>query len=112
MADVEESGLADLVIFTMRKTMIRPALLIIASTIRLVEVASFMSPGSIAKKLVSTTQLTMSTATDTSSWSTLQKISAKTKVGAALDKEVESRNAGTGAPFVQNKLRLFDSSDR
>ena len=90
--------------------MIRPALLIIASTIRLVEVASFMSPGSAAKKLVS--QLTMSTATESSSWSTLQKISAKTKVGAALDKEVESRNAGTGAPFVQNKLRLFDSSDR
>ena len=83
--------------------MIRPALLIIASTIRLVEVASFMSPGSAAK---------MSTATDTSSWSTLQQMAAKTKVGAALDKGVESRNAGTGAPFVQNKLRLFDSSDR
>lgn len=90
--------------------MIRPALLIIASTIRLVEVASFMSPGSAAKKL--STQLTMSTATDTSSWSTLQQMAAKTKVGAALDKGVESRNAGTGAPFVQNKLRLFDSSDR
>lgn len=90
--------------------MIRPALLIIASTIRLVEVASFMSPGSAAKKL--STQLTMSTATDTSSWSTLRQLFAKTKVGAALDKGVESRNAGTGAPFVQNKLRLFDSSDR
>ena len=90
--------------------MIRPALLIIASTIRLVEVASFMSPGSAAKKL--STQLTMSTATDTSSWPNLQIKAAKTKVGAALDKGVESRNAGTGAPFVQNKLRLFDSSDR
>ena len=91
--------------------MIRPALLIIASTIRLVEVASFMSPGSAAKKLVST-HCEMSTATDTSSWSTLQIAARSTKVGAALDKEVESRNAGTGAPFVQNKLRLFDSSDR
>ena len=54
----------------------------------------------------------MSTATDTSSWPNLQIKAAKTKVGAALDKGVESRNAGTGAPFVQNKLRLFDSSDR
>ena len=94
--------------------MIRPALLIIASTIRLVEVASFMSPGSAAKKLVSTqlTSARASTATDTSSWPTLTLAASKTKVGAALDKGVESRNAGTGAPFVQNKLRLFDSSDR
>jgi glutathione S-transferase len=55
--------------------------------------------------------LTMS-ATNTDSWANLQTVASQTKVGAALDLEVESRIKGTGAPFVQNNLRLFGSNER
>ena len=39
-------------------------------------------------------------------------MAAGTIVGAALNSESESRLKGTGAPFVQNKLRLFDHDER
>jgi hypothetical protein len=51
-------------------------------------------------------------ATDTNSWANLQSAASQTRVGAALDLESESRINGTGAPFVQNKLRLFGSNER
>ncbi|KAL3803232.1 hypothetical protein ACHAWO_005589 [Cyclotella atomus] len=51
-------------------------------------------------------------ATNTDSWANLQTVASQTKVGAALDLEVESRIKGTGAPFVQNNLRLFGSNER
>jgi hypothetical protein len=63
-------------------------------------------------RFTSVNYLSMSaTSIDTSSWSGLQTAASNTKVGAALDIEVESRVRGTGAPFVQNKLRLFGSTD-
>lgn len=52
----------------------------------------------------------MSTTTD--SWETLQSAASSTQVGSALDEESASRTAGTGAAFVQNKLRLFDANER
>eukprot|EP00581_Thalassiosira_minuscula_P011995 CAMPEP_0183730434 /NCGR_PEP_ID=MMETSP0737-20130205/32801_1 /TAXON_ID=385413 /ORGANISM="Thalassiosira miniscula, Strain CCMP1093" /LENGTH=522 /DNA_ID=CAMNT_0025962931 /DNA_START=113 /DNA_END=1681 /DNA_ORIENTATION=+ len=52
------------------------------------------------------------TSTDTSSWAALQSIASQTKVGAALSSEEESRANGTGAPFVQNKLRLFGLNEK
>eukprot|EP00986_Skeletonema_menzelii_P009316 scaffold4212_cov100-Skeletonema_menzelii.AAC.2 len=56
------------------------------------------------------TSLSMSTATD--SWETLQSAASKTPVGSALDEESAARTAGTGAAFVQNKLRMFDAISR
>lgn len=53
----------------------------------------------------------MSASTDTGSWATLQSLASQTKVGAALDVERAARAAGTGAPQVQNRLRLFGSTD-
>lgn len=50
-----------------------------------------------------------STSTASSSWSDLQSLSASQSVGASLNKEAELRESGKGAPFVQSKLRLFDS---
>jgi len=44
------------------------------------------------------------------SWSGLQTLSSSTAVGSALDAEKEAREKGIGASFVQNKLRLFDST--
>ena len=76
------------------------------------EVASFASPQA-RKSIPRPSHLSMSTtSTDTSSWSGLQTAAAKTAVGAALMSEQESRLRGTGAPFVQNKLRLFESTER
>jgi glutathione S-transferase len=57
-------------------------------------------------------QLSMSTTEDTASWTSLQHVASQTKAGAALDLESKARVDGTGAPFVQNKLRLFGSSER
>jgi len=50
--------------------------------------------------------------TDTESWAKLQSAASATAVGAALDAESDARKNGTGAPFVQNKLRLFGSEER
>lgn len=55
-----------------------------------------------------TSHLTMSTLP---SWSDLQTSSSSTPVGSALDNDVALRPTGRAAPFVQNKLRLFDSED-
>ena len=55
-----------------------------------------------------TSHLAMSTLP---SWSDLQSSASSTPVGAALDNEVALRPTGRAAPFVQNKLRLFDSED-
>lgn len=62
-------------------------------------------------KFTRKTTLFMS-AIDTDSWTKLQSSASQTKVGAALDLESVSRIEGTGAPFVQNKIRLFDSNER
>ena len=55
-----------------------------------------------------TSHLAMSTLP---SWSDLQSSASSTPVGAALDNEVALRPTGRAAPFVQNKLRLFNSED-
>ena len=55
-----------------------------------------------------TSHLAMSTLP---SWSDLQSSATSTAVGSALDNEVTLRPTGRAAPFVQNKLRLFDSED-
>ena len=59
-----------------------------------------------------TTKIAMSSTTNTDSWAKLQSVASKTKVGSALDAESESRIKGTGAPFVQNNLRLFGTSGK
>lgn len=58
------------------------------------------------------TKMSMSATSTDTSWAVLQAVASKTATGAALNAEKESRANGTGAPFVQNKLRLFDSADR
>lgn len=45
------------------------------------------------------------------SWSDIQSAVGETDVGQALNKEVELRSQGKGSAHVQNKLRLFDSTD-
>ena len=96
---------------------LKPWLFLFTTTIRLPrEVSSFLSPSSTVllyptNKSLSSVLKMSSTSATTSSWSDLQSVSSKTVVGAALNKEQESRLAGTGAPFVQNKLRLFGSED-
>ena len=55
-----------------------------------------------------TSHLAMSTLP---SWSDLQASASSTPVGSALDNEVALRPTGRAGPFVQNKLRLFDSDD-
>lgn len=62
-------------------------------------------------KLSASQQLAMST-TSTDSWETLKRAASNTPVGAALDEESVSRLEGTGAAFVQNKLRMFDANER
>ena len=91
-------------------------LFLITITIRLTKVISFLSPSSTIilsyptnRSLSSVLKMSTTSAT-TSSWSDLQSVSSKTVVGAALEKEQESRLAGDGSPFVQNKLRLFYAS--
>ena len=90
--------------------LIKPSLLLIASTIRLGGVASFaIRP---AGGHLSYTQLAMSTTTTDTSWSDLQSSASNTAVGAALNTEQEARDNGTGAAFVQSKLRLFGSTEK
>ena len=91
--------------------LIKPSLLLIASTIRLGGVASFaIRP---AGGHLSYTQLAMSSTTTTdTSWSDLQSSASNTAVGAALNTEQEARDNGTGAAFVQSKLRLFGSTEK
>jgi len=74
---------------------------------KLAEVASFASPQ--PRKFIPHFALSMLSTSTEKSWSDLQSAAAKTAVGAALTSEQESRLRGTGAPFVQNKLRLFES---
>lgn len=71
-----------------------------------------VSPHSMSRYTRAATKISMSSTTDTDSWANLQLVASRTKVGAALDFESDSRANGTGAPFVQNKLRLFGSNDR
>ena len=54
-----------------------------------------------------------STATSTAlpTWSDLQSTSSATSVGSALDNEAALRPTGRAAPFVQNRLRLYDSTE-
>ncbi|KAL3775016.1 hypothetical protein ACHAW5_003754 [Stephanodiscus triporus] len=81
-------------------------------SLKLEGVASFVSPQP-RQSIPHFAKMSMSaTSTDTSSWLGLQAEAAKTAVGAALNSEQESRVRGTGAPFVQNKLRLFGSTER
>mmetsp|Transcript_38958 Transcript_38958/g.81505 ORF Transcript_38958/g.81505 Transcript_38958/m.81505 type:complete len:572 (-) Transcript_38958:94-1809(-) len=102
------------------KTMLlaKPWMFLLTSPFRLALVSSFLSPIPIAllaggKSGEFYSKLSMSaTSTDTSSWASLQSIASQTKVGAALNTEQESRANGTGAPFVQNKLRLFGSTEK
>lgn len=77
------------------------------------EVNSFSSRPSFSSSLAANLpkSFAMST-TSIDSWENLQSAASNTPVGAALDKESASRNAGTGAAFVQNKLRMFDANDR
>ena len=88
--------------------LIKPSLLLIASTIRLGGVASF----AIRPAGGHYTQLAMSTTTADTSWSDLQSSASNTAVGAALNTEQEARDNGTGAAFVQSKLRLFGSTEK
>ena len=75
------------------------------------EVNSFSSRPSLSSFTnLPTSSLSMSTTTD--SWETLQSAASSTPVGSALDEESASRAAGTGAAFVQNKLRMFDANER
>lgn len=67
---------------------------------------------SISRYAKTATQMSMSSIADTtSSWEKLQSVASSTKVGAALDEESNSRLKGTGAPFVQNNLRLFGTDE-
>ena len=98
--------------------LIKPSLLLIASTIRLGGVASFaIRPAgghfSSLNSVSSYTQLAMSSTTTTdTSWSDLQSSASNTSVGAALNTEQQARDNGTGAAFVQSKLRLFGSTEK
>ena len=99
--------------------LIKPSLLLIASTIRLGGVASFaIRPAgghftSSINSVSSYTQLAMSSTTTTdTSWSDLQSSASNTLVGAALNTEQQARDNGTGAAFVQSKLRLFGSTEK
>ena len=77
-----------------------------------VEVNSFSSRPSFSSFTnLPAKSLAMSTVS-TDSWESLQSAASRTPVGSALDEESASRSAGTGAAFVQNKLRLFESSER
>ena len=91
--------------------MVKPGVMVACN--KLGAVSSFASrPQARTPRFTTVNYLTMSaTKIDTSSWSGLQTAASNTKVGAALNIEVESRVRGTGAPFVQNKLRLFGSND-
>ena len=85
------------------------ALFLIAFSSSLTKVSGFISPQS--HPLLSLKKMSMS-ATESDGWTELQSIATNTAVGAALNLESESRAKGTGAPFVQNKLRLFNSVER
>ena len=74
------------------------------------EVNSFSSRPSLSSFTNFPTSLAMSTTTD--SWEALQSAASNTPVGSALDQESASRTAGTGAAFVQNKLRLFGADEK
>ncbi len=74
------------------------------------EVNSFSSRPSLSSFTNLPTSLAMSTMS-TDSWETLQSAASNTPVGSALDAESASRTAGTGAAFVQNKLRMFDANE-
>lgn len=65
----------------------------------------------LAEKPGALLSMSSSSASLDKSWSGLQTLSSSTPVGAALDAEKEAREKGTGASFVQNKLRLFDSQE-
>ena len=71
---------------------------------------SFSSRPSLSSFTNFPTSLAMSTTTD--SWEALQSAASNTPVGSALDQESASRTAGTGAAFVQNKLRLFGADEK
>ena len=45
-------------------------------------------------------------------WSSLQTLTKGTPTGESLEKDLEERKVGKGAPHVANKLRLFDSKDK
>lgn len=93
----------------------KPWLLVVATSSRLAKVASFSGPSlslTARRSVSSHTKLTMSATSTDTSWGALQTAASNTAVGAALNSEQESRANGTGAPFVQNKLRLFGSDDR
>ena len=94
--------------------MVTQSILLMVACNKLGAVSSFASrpQARTTPRFTTVNYLTMSaTKIDTSSWSGLQTAASNTKVGAALNIEVESRVRGTGAPFVQNKLRLFGSND-
>lgn len=92
---------------------ILPLFSLVAGSVLLVQVNS-LSTGQRALPRFArmTTKISMSSTTDTDSWAKLQSVASKTKVGSALNAESESRIKGIGAPFVQNKLRLFGTSGR
>lgn len=99
--------------------LIKPSLLLIASTIRLGGVASFAirpAGGHLASSSVNSvssyTQIAMSSTTTIESWSDLQSSASNTAVGSALNTEQQARDNGTGAAFVQSKLRLFGSTEK
>lgn len=98
----------------MKTSIAKPWVFLIASSSRLAELSSFLSPSpNFRSASAGRMKLSMSTTgTDTTSWKGLQSAASNTPVGAALDAEQDSRANGTGAPFVQNKLRLFESNDR
>jgi hypothetical protein len=76
------------------------------------EVNSFSSRPSFSSFAnLPTSSLAMSI-TSTDSWETLQSAASHTPVGRALDEESASRTSGTGAAFVQNKLRMFDANEK
>ena len=74
---------------------------------------AFLLPAASARRCASppSPSLRMSSAASASlpTWSDLQSASAETAVGGALGDEADLRPAGRAAPFVQNRLRMFDS---
>ena len=56
-------------------------------------------------------RMTATSAAAAPAWTDLQSTIGETSVGKALNTEVELRSQGKGSAHVQNKLRLFDSSD-
>ena len=95
------------------KNMVAKSLLVaFASTIHLTEVACFSSPQPMLSSTVRRTAVSMSATNTDTTWGSLQTLASKTAVGAALNTEKEARANGTGAPFVQNNLRLFGSSEQ